>query len=58
MNIAQVLSELANRSNPIIKKSSTKGQSYEFTQPSYLMALRAMLSKTNVEKVEKLLIER
>lgn len=57
MNIAQVLSELANRGNPIIKKSSTKGQSYEFTQPSYLMALRAMLSKNKLEKVEKLLIE-
>jgi ABC-type dipeptide/oligopeptide/nickel transport system ATPase component len=58
MNIAQVLSELAavkpNNNNPIIKKSSTKGQSYEFTQPYYLMSLRAMLKKTASETVEKL----
>ena len=55
MNIAQVLGELATKYiNPVIKKSSTKGQGYEFTQPYYLMALRAMLRKTNTEKVEKL----
>jgi AAA domain len=53
MNIAQVLSELAGKENPIIKKLA-KGQAYEFTQPWYLMALRAMLRKTATETVEKL----
>ncbi len=53
LNVSQLLSELSKRENPIIKQPQ-KSSDYEFTQARYLMCIRAMLSKTADEKVEKI----
>jgi hypothetical protein len=50
--ISKILTDLASREPSIIKKS-TKGNCFEFTDPRYLMTLRAMLVKEKNEKVKK-----
>lgn len=51
--IAKILSVLSTKEPSIIKKSS-KGNSYEITDPRYLMTIRAMLTKSKNGKIEKL----
>ncbi len=46
LNLAQILSGLAHRTNSIIKRSP-KGDAYCFSDPKYRMCLRAMLRKRN-----------
>jgi GTPase SAR1 family protein len=54
LNIPQMLSGLAVRENPIIKRSP-KGDAYCFSDPKYRMCLRAMLRKgSDSDSVEKL----
>lgn len=54
LNLPQILSGLAVKENPIIKRSP-KGDAYCFFDPKYRMCLRAMLRKTSgAEQVEKL----
>lgn len=53
MNIGQMLSEIANSDNPPIKKTP-KGDSYTFVDPKFCMCLRMMLVKNDIEKIEKL----
>ncbi|QXE92425.1 ATP-binding protein [Geomonas subterranea] len=53
LGINTILSALASKPNSIIKRCS-KGASFEFTDPRYLMTLRAMLNKTKDEKIVKL----
>jgi len=50
--ISKILTKLASIEPSIIKKS-TKGNCYEFTDPRYLMTLRAMLIKEKNEKIIK-----
>jgi len=57
LNIAQVLSDLANGPMALIKRSP-KGDAYFFVQPSYRMTLRLMLRKDDEEKVYKLALSR
>ena len=54
LNLPQMLSGLALKDNPIIKRSP-KGDAYCFSDPKYRMCLRAMLRKTDsADQVEKL----
>lgn len=53
LGVNSILSNLASRENSIIRRC-TKGTSYEFTDPRYLMTLRIMLHKSKSEKVTKL----
>lgn len=54
LNLPQILSGLAVKDNPIIKRSP-KGDAYCFFDPKYRMCLRAMLRKsTSADQVEKL----
>lgn len=48
--VGQILSELTNGENPIIKRSS-KGPTYEFKDARYAMALRVLLYKDNVKEI-------
>jgi hypothetical protein len=52
INVNQILSDLAKRENPVIRRSP-KGDNYVFTDPVYRMCIRAMLSKTDSEQVVK-----
>ena len=45
INLSQILSDLAARQTPIIKKSSSKSDAYIFTDPRFKMCIRAMLRK-------------
>jgi hypothetical protein len=45
INVSQILSDLANRPSPIIKRPSSKNDYYIFTDPKYKMCIRAMLRK-------------
>lgn len=52
--IGQILSELSDRENTVIRRT-TKGNSFQFTDPRYLMCMRIMLRKdSTTEKVVKL----
>ena len=54
LNLPQMLSGLALKDNPIIKRSP-KGDAYCFFDPKYRMCLRAMLRKSSsADQVEKL----
>ncbi len=54
LNLPQILSGIALKDNPIIKRSP-KGDAYCFSDPKYRMCLRAMLRKSNnADLVEKL----
>jgi hypothetical protein len=55
LNLPQILSGLAVKDNPIIKRSP-KGDAYCFFDPKYRMCLRAMLRKSSssADQVEKL----
>jgi hypothetical protein len=54
LNLPQILSGLAGKDSPIIKRSP-KGDAYCFFDPKYRMCLRAMLRKSSsADKVEKL----
>jgi SpoVK/Ycf46/Vps4 family AAA+-type ATPase len=52
LNMSQILEYLTKADNPIIKK--IKGSTYRFVNPFFRICVRAMLNKTNNEKVEKL----
>lgn len=52
LNVSQVLSGLASDERPIIRRSP-KGDAYSFVDPTFRMALRGMLTKTDAERVEK-----
>ncbi|MPM28325.1 hypothetical protein SDC9_74846 [bioreactor metagenome] len=46
LGISQIMaSDLSGGSNPIIKRTSSKGADYEFVDPMYLMCLRVALRK-------------
>jgi len=45
INVSQILSDLASRSTPIIKRPSSKSDVYTFTDPRFRMCMRAMLRK-------------
>jgi AAA domain len=47
INVSQILSDLANRLSPIIKRPSSKNDYYIFTDPKYKMCVRAMLRKNS-----------
>ena len=54
LNLPQILSGLALKDNPIIKRSP-KGDAYCFFDPKYRMCLRAMLRKSSgADQIEKL----
>lgn len=54
LNLPQILSGLAVKDNPIIKRSP-KGDAYCFFDPKYRMCLRAMLRKSSsADQIEKL----
>lgn len=55
MNIGQVLSEIANSDNPLIKKTP-KGDSYTFVDPKFCICIRMMLAKNADGRVEKIAI--
>lgn len=46
LNIAQILSGLSSRENPLIRRSP-KGDAYTFSDPKYRMCLRLMLEKNS-----------
>lgn len=52
--IGQILSELSTKENTIIKRTA-KGNSFQFTDPRYLMCMRLMLKKNQgTEKIIKI----
>lgn len=50
INISQVLTELSKADSPILKRSP-KGDTYVFIDPRFRMCIRAMLRKTENEKI-------
>jgi hypothetical protein len=55
INVSQILSDLAGRPTPIIKKSSSKSDAYIFTDPRFKMCIRTMLRKdTTTEQISHL----
>jgi len=56
LNTAQNLASLASGDRPIIKRSS-KGDGFYFADPRYRHVIRAMLHKTEDERVERLPVE-
>ncbi|HVC08875.1 MAG TPA: AAA family ATPase [Elusimicrobiota bacterium] len=53
LGVSQILSDLASRSEPIIK-STIKGDAYYFSEPRHLMCLRVMLNKNSDESISKI----
>jgi hypothetical protein len=56
LNTAQNLASLASGDRPIIKRSS-KGDGFYFADPRYRHVIRAMLHKTQDERIERLPVE-
>ncbi|MCC7042158.1 MAG: ATP-binding protein [Burkholderiales bacterium] len=52
LNPAQILAALSTGDRPIVKRSP-KGDAFTFADPRYRMVLRAMLSKTSDERVDR-----
>lgn len=52
LNVAQILAQLAKSAQPVLKRTP-KGDAYTFADPRYRMALRAMLTNSSEERVEK-----
>lgn len=52
LNIPQTLAQLAATERPIIRRTP-KGDTYSFADPRYRMVLRAMLYKTENQRVER-----
>ncbi|WP_158521090.1 ATP-binding protein [Fuerstiella marisgermanici] len=52
LNVTQILAQLAKGGQPVLKRTP-KGDAYTFADPRYRMALRAMLTKSTEERVEK-----
>lgn len=50
LGVGQILGELAEREKPVVKRTP-KGDEFEFTDPRYAMAIRAMLRKNENENV-------
>jgi len=57
LNIAQILAELADGSQPLIRKTP-KGDAYRFVNPKIKICARAMLNKNKSERVVKKPIDR
>lgn len=57
LNPAQILAALSTGDRPIVKRSP-KGDAFTFADPRYRMVLRAMLSKTSDERVDRKPISR
>ena len=57
LNLAQILAALSTGDRPIVKRSP-KGDAFTFADPRYRMVLRAMLSKTSDERVDRKPISR
>ena len=52
LNMSGMLSSFSKSENRIIRKTA-KGSAYRFVSPKYRMAIRALLRKTDSEKIEK-----
>lgn len=57
LNAAAMLSAIADTDRPLIRRSP-KGDAYTFADPRYRMVLRAMLLKTDDERIERKPISR
>ena len=52
LNPAQILAALAGTERPVVRRSP-KGDAFTFVDPRYRMVLRAMLTRTSDERVER-----
>lgn len=55
LNPAQILASLSSSDRPVVRRSP-KGDAFTFADPRYRMVLRAMLVRTQDERVERLAI--